>query len=140
MRTQGVKRAQGARQGGPTPGEGIRMLVARNDTRNTDLVTHGRVASRPCSRIRGLIGTAPLRAGDGLWITPCNGIHMWFMSYALDIVYLDKDMRVIAIDENMRPWRTGRIVRGGRSVLELPAGTVQATSTCVGDALSLKKL
>jgi uncharacterized membrane protein (UPF0127 family) len=102
-------------------------------------MSQGRVADRPWSRLRGLIGTPSLKPGEGLWITPCNGIHMWFMSCALDIVYLDRNLAVLALDPDMAPWRTGRFVKGGRSVLELPAGTIASTGTSVGDRIALEK-
>lgn len=63
---------------------------------------------------------------------------MWFMSYAIDVVYLDKGLRILALTENMVPWRTGRLVKGGHSVLELPVGMIAATDTQVGDVVRLE--
>ncbi len=116
------------------------MLIAHNATRGASLMDRGRTANRPWARIRGLIGTAPLQPGEGLWITPTNGIHMWFMSYAIDVVYLDRGLRILALTENMVPWRTGRLVKGGHSVLELPVGTIAATSTHMGDVVQLQNV
>jgi len=112
-------------------------LRATNVTRGLVLVSDGRKADRPWSRVRGLIGSAPLVTGDGLWIVPCNGIHTWFMSFPIDAVYLDRDSVVVAVDEGMAPWRIGHFVKGARSVLELPAGTIGATGTQVGDRIIL---
>ncbi|MHB1318986.1 MAG: DUF192 domain-containing protein [Anaerolineae bacterium] len=95
----------------------------------------GRSADRPWTRIRGLIGSSPLRTGEGLWISPCNGIHMLFMSYPIDAIYLDRAGRVVAIEPNVQPWWLGRFYREARSVLELPVGTIASTSTALGDEI-----
>ncbi len=76
-----------------------RVLIARNDTRGCVLMDQGRSADRPWSRMRGLIGSEQLVPGQSLWITPCNGIHMLFMSFPIDVVYLDKRLVVVAVDE-----------------------------------------
>ncbi len=115
-------------------------LIAHNATRERDLMTQGLTADRPWSRVRGLIGCAPLKEGQGLWITPCNGIHMLFMSFAIDAVYLDRERRIVALDADMAPWQLGRFIRGAHSVLELPAGTIAATGTEVGDQLILTRV
>jgi len=115
------------------------MLLARNESRECDLMNQGRIANRPWSRMRGLIGSLPLSPGQGLWITPCNGIHMMFMSFPIDVVYLGSDLRVVGLDEDMRPWRLGRFVRGAQSVIELPAGTIASSGTAIGDQIALER-
>ena len=117
---------------------GRHVLIARNETRQYTMMEQGRVADRPCSRIRGLIGTEELSPGEGLWILPCNGIHMLFMSFPIDAVYLDRDHIVVETVEEMQPWSIGRFVRGAQSVLELPSGTIAASGTRVGDRIALE--
>jgi len=116
-----------------------RVFVARNENRQCDLMNQGRIADRPWSRVRGLIGSLSLSPGQGLWITPCNGIHMMFMSFPIDVVYLGSDLRVVGLDEDMRPWRLGRFVRGAQSVIELPAGTIASSGTAIGDQIALER-
>ncbi len=96
------------------------------------------------ARFMGLMGRRELAAGDGLWLTGTNNIHMLFMHFAIDAVFLgrpaaDGSRRVVAIRPGLRPW-TGVVwwVRGGDGVLELPAGTAAATSTVVGDSILLE--
>jgi len=86
------------------------------------------------------MGVSSLQKGDGLLIIPGNSIHTHFMRFPIDVLYLDKTWRVVAIDENMKPWRIGRIHRNAHSVLELPAGMVAATDTQVGDQLKVQGL
>lgn len=113
------------------------MLQVENTTRNVTLVSNGRVAKSFFTRLRGLVGVKELAAGDGLLIQPCNQVHCMFMSIPIDVLYIGSDQRVLAIDAAMRPWAMGRMIRGGKRVLELPAGTAAATGTVVGDQLAI---
>jgi hypothetical protein len=70
------------------------------------------------------MGRASLPAGEGLWIEPCNSIHMFFMRFAIDAVFLDRDNRVKRVVRDLKPWRVSPIVFGARTVVELPAGSV----------------
>jgi uncharacterized membrane protein (UPF0127 family) len=60
------------------------------------------------------------------------------MGFPIDVVYVDRDLEVVAVDEDMAPWRFGRIHRGVRFVIELPVGTVPATGTGMGDQLRVE--
>ena len=113
------------------------MLQVTNTTRETSLVSKGRVANNFFTRLRGLVGVKELPAGDGMLIQPCNQVHCMFMSIPIDVLYLGSDGRVLAIDAAMRPWAVGRLVRGAKSVLELPAGMAATTKTTVGDQLQI---
>ncbi len=115
-------------------------LIVENATKGSLLVSHGKVANTFFTRFKGLMGVASLQKGDGLLIIPGNSIHTHFMRFPIDVLYLDKTWRVVAIDENMKPWRIGRIHRNAHSVLELPAGMVAATDTQVGDQLEVRGL
>lgn len=72
----------------------------------------------------GLMFRHGLRDGEGMWISPCNGIHMFGMRFSIDAVFLDRRGRVVRVCSDLRPWRVVPLVPGARSVLELPAGTV----------------
>ncbi len=110
-----------------------------NETRNTTLATRVRVADTLWTRGRGLIGMPPLQPGEALIICPCKGIHTWFMSYPIDVVYVDRENRVLDLDETVPPWRFGRVRPRSKYVIELPAGTLRRTSTQPGDQLMLAK-
>ncbi len=64
-----------------------------------------RVARTMFARMKGLIGTKRLPPGEGLLILHCNAIHTFFMSFAIDATFLDRDDRVVKIVRNIRPWR-----------------------------------
>lgn len=113
------------------------MLRVENLTREVVLVSNGRVANNFFTRLRGLVGVKHLAEGNGLLIQPCNQVHCMFMSIPIDVVYIGMDGRVLAIDATMRPWAVGRMVRGAKSVLELPAGRAASTGTKIGDQLQI---
>jgi len=116
--------------------DGIRIV---NATRGCALVTRGRVADGHWSRLRGLIGAAPLAPGEGLLISPCSSVHTHFMGFPIDVVYLNAHDEVVGIDAALAPWRFGHLHRQVRSVVELPAGTTEATGTRVGDRLEIHR-
>jgi uncharacterized membrane protein (UPF0127 family) len=111
------------------------LLEVHNQTRDISLVDRGKVANNAWTRFKGLIGVRELPDGDGLAIVPSSGVHCMFMSIPIDVIYVDKTDRVVALDLNMKPWTVGRPHRGAHYVIELPAGTISRTGTQVGDQL-----
>lgn len=116
------------------------MATARNLTRERLLAGDLEVAASFWARFRGLMGRAALPPGRGLYL-PGNGIHMLFMRFPIDAVFLGRpgpagECQVVALRSNLRPW-WGLVpyVRGAVAVLELPAGTIAATGTAVGDVV-----
>ena len=112
-------------------------IGVNNVTRGQAVVSKGRVADNRWTRMRGLIGSKPLAPGEGLLIVPCKSIHTHFMGFPIDVLYLNKELRVVGIDENIAPWRLGRKYRGTEFVVELPPGTASASGTQVGDQLNV---
>lgn len=92
------------------------------------------VADRPLLRMRGLLGRRDLRAGEGLLLRPAGSIHTHFMRFAIDALFLDRELRVLDVRSTLRPWRMARR-RGARAVLELRAGEAERRGVQVGDVL-----
>ena len=111
-----------------------------NRTRGTVAVQRCRVARSFGDRTVGLLGTSDLPAGEGLWIDRSPSIHMFFMRFPIDAVFVDGDGRVVRIVEHLRPWRIVAWVRGARDCLELPAGEARAAGIQVGDELRLEPI
>jgi uncharacterized membrane protein (UPF0127 family) len=98
--------------------------VYRLETDSGGLVAeHVAVADTIWSRFVGLMFRRELPAGHGLLIRPCNSIHMFFMRFALDVVFIDGDGRVVRVLDSIQPWRASSLVRGAKAAIELPAGT-----------------
>ncbi len=83
--------------------------------------------------MKGLLGRNSLDDGEGLLIRPCKGIHTFGMKFPIDAVFLNKNNRVIAISKNILPNRMTRIYLSASSVIELTAGTAEATAINIGD-------
>jgi len=111
------------------------VLRVENLTRNVLLIDRGRVANNAWTRFVGLIGVRDLAPGDGLAIVPSRGVHCFFMSIPIDVLYVSEDDRVVGMDRDLKPWRVGSLHKGVHYVIELPAGTVAGTGTAVGDQL-----
>ncbi len=114
-----------------------RYARVENVTRGTVVANRGRVASSSADRSVGLLRTPEVKPGEGLWIERSPSIHMFFMRYPIDAVFVSKDMRVTKIVENFKPWRVVWWARGARDCLELRAGAVAESGTQVGDELRL---
>jgi hypothetical protein len=111
-----------------------------NRTSGSVAVERCRVARSLRDRTVGLLGTTELPPGQGLWIERSPSIHMFFMRFAIDAVFVDRDRRVVRIVERLRPWRIVVWVRGARDCLELPAGAARSAGIEVGDELALEPI
>lgn len=114
-------------------------LRATNTTRGTVVGDHIRVAETGLTRIVGLLGESEIRPGDGLLILPSQGVHTFGMRFPIDIAVLDGHWTVIARQQEVRPFRITRIFWDAAAVLELPAGTLNSTSTFIGDTLKFDR-
>jgi uncharacterized membrane protein (UPF0127 family) len=79
------------------------------------------LAETSLARLRGLLGRSGLSSGEGLLLRPAGSVHTAFMKFTIDVVFLDRDLRVVKVVPELVPWRTAGC-RGARAVLELPAG------------------
>ena len=107
-----------------------------NVTRETELGASVELANHGAARRKGLLGRDSLFAGEGLWILPCHAVHTVGMRFPIDLVYLDRDLRVRKVRSNVNPWRLSACV-SAHSVLELAPGTIQETQTNRGDQLKI---
>jgi len=87
--------------------------------------------------MRGLLGRSGLEPGEGLLIRPTNSIHMFFMRFSIDVVFLDRDMIVRKIVETLRPWRMAGC-RGARFAVEIAPGEAARRGIVVGEQLTLE--
>jgi len=116
----------------------MRRLVARNASVNTLLADRVGVAATRAARAVGLLSRTGLEPGEALWIVPSRGVHTWGMRFAIDVVALDEAGTVIDCVSNLKPWRLRLPRRGTAGVLELPAGTLQASGTAIGHQVMLE--
>jgi len=110
-------------------------LRAINKTRNHIVAQEVSEARSFVKRFKGLMGQSGLPVGSALHILPCSSIHSFFMRFPIDVVFLDKEGKVLHMLHAFPPWRVGPFVRGARSVLELRAGTLRFLETQEGDKI-----
>ncbi len=115
------------------------MLRIRNSTRDTVLGTSVLVAQTSSQRRTGLLRHKSLPPGEGLLIGPCEAVHTFGMQFAIDVLFLDRNHKVLRIRPEMGRGRISVCLRA-HSVLELPAGTAAATGTVPGDQLEFERL
>lgn len=110
----------------------------QNVTRGTALADRAVAARSMKARTVGLLGRSSLEPGEALLLEPCSSVHTAFMRFPIDVVYVDRSGRVVKVVRDLRPFRVSAVFRAGRSVIELPSGTVANTGTAVGDELSFQ--
>ena len=94
------------------------------------------VADNPLTRMRGLLGRRSLEPGEGLLLRPAGSIHMFFMRFPIDAVFLSPDGEVLKVSANVRPWRTAG-ARGAKAVIELRAGEADRRGIRAGGRLDV---
>lgn len=124
-------------------GLGVRPAAAghamiRNLSRGTVVATDVEWALSSAERMRGLLDREKLDVGAALVISPCNSVHMFFMKFAIDVLFVSSDGVVVRAIEGLRPWRLTRVYFTARHTVELPLGAITASQTSKGDRLSLR--
>lgn len=121
--------------------DGITRAI--NRTRGAILCARLEPAGGVAGRSRGLLGRDRLEPGHGMlfrrgWLEPFMLMHMFFMRFAIDIVFLDRVGRVMRINHELRPWRVSSLVLGARWALELEAGAAARADTRIGDLIDFE--
>ena len=89
-------------------------------------------------RFCGLMLRRSLPHGTSLALKPCNSIHMLFMRFPIDVLFIDKDNVVVGCCKSIKPWRLSSIFRKSVLAVELPAGLIDKTNTDVGDIIAIE--
>jgi hypothetical protein len=107
-----------------------------NQTKGTVLAENFFLADSILKRIKGLLGKASFNKGQALIIKPCNSIHTFFMRFPIDVLFMDKNNKVIQAIPGIKPFKLTSIYFQADHVIELPSGTIKDSLTSVGDKLS----
>jgi uncharacterized protein len=97
-------------------------IEVRDLTTGAVLADRVRVARGWRQRGRGLLGRAGLGAGEGLLLKPCIQVHTWFMRFAIDVLFLDREMTVVGLCRGLSPFRLSPFFWRAAAALELAAG------------------
>ena len=112
-------------------------MKIHNITRQNFLAQEVEIAQNPFSRMKGLLGRKSLPKGQALIIRPCNQVHMFFMNFAIDVVFLNKENIIVGLVNSLEPNRVSPLYLKAHSAVELPPGTILATSTQIKDEIEL---
>ncbi|HEY6015843.1 MAG TPA: DUF192 domain-containing protein [Gaiellaceae bacterium] len=110
-------------------------VVALEDETGRVVCARCAIADNPWTRLRGLLGRKSLDPDEGLLIRPTNSIHMLFMRFPIDAVFLDRELVVLRVVPGLPPWRMA-MQRGAKAVVELPAGAAGRAGIREGARLS----
>ncbi len=113
----------------------MRYIRVVNKTRDSVVGAKVLLADSFWLRARGFMGRPKPEAGEGLFLSPCRAVHMVGLRYPLDVIFLDRKGSVVAAYEDLRPFRRTGWHAEAEYALEVPAGTVRATSTLLDDVL-----
>lgn len=109
-----------------------------NKTNNNILADNVKVAANPFARMKGLLGRKEFSKGEALILDPCNSIHMLFMRFPIDVLFVGKDNRVVKAISSIKPFSMTSIFFKSRLAIELPTGTISSTLTSDGDMLVIE--
>lgn len=102
------------------------------------LIGHVELAATFRERSVGLLGRGELPSGQALWLCPCSSIHTFGMHFAIDLIYLARDLCVVRIVRDVHPNRVSFGGWAARSVIELQAGWFPDGGVAVGDMVALE--
>jgi uncharacterized membrane protein (UPF0127 family) len=115
----------------------MKQVVVSNKTKSVVVGTQIGLANTSWTRLIGLAGKSRLGAGCGLLIRPSSGVHTFGMRFSIDVVALDRKLKVVKLWHRLAPFRVTSVSFETRNVLELPAGTIREAGIDVGDQLEI---
>lgn len=108
-----------------------------NQTRQTTIANQAKTADTFLKRLKGLIGTDSLPQ-DALIITQCNSIHMFFMKYSIDVIFVNRQNIVVGLIHEIKPFQMSPIFFGSSYAIELAPNIIHKTKTQKGDIITLQ--
>ena len=111
-------------------------MPIRNCTQDTVIALHVELANTSVLRMKGLIGRAHLLEDHALIIHPCQSVHMMFMAFAIDVIFTDREQKIIGLCACLKPFQFSPIFWKSACAIELPAGTIEKIGAKLGDQLS----
>lgn len=94
-----------------------------------------KIADSFVTRLEGLMFQKKLSQGTGLLLAPCNSVHMCFMRFAVDVIYIDKEYKIIKVVKDLKPWIGLSMCSKAWATLEMTAGEAERCGLAVGKKL-----
>lgn len=112
------------------------MAIVNCDQKTT-LAEKYKVADTFFSRFIGLLNRSSLDSNEALVLTRCQSIHMFFMRFSIDVIFVNNKNVVVGIVENIKPFQMSRIFFASSYAVELPSGKIQETKTAIGNKIKI---
>lgn len=106
-------------------------------TNNEEICKNVILADSFLKRLKGLMFTKELSSDSSMYIRPCGQIHTFFMNYNIDVLYLDKNNKILDVDENISPGKIGKKVKGAAAVIELQGGKIKRSNIKIGQDIDI---
>jgi uncharacterized membrane protein (UPF0127 family) len=116
------------------------LLRVHDLDRDRVLVERLALALGPLSRLRGLLARPALEEEEGMLLRPCSGVHTFFMRFSIDVLFLDREGRIVALRDGLAPWRVTPVFGEALAVLELRGGRAARGGVELGDRLGFELL
>jgi len=117
----------------------VRQFELSLDRTGQVLSSRAMLASGMLSRMKGLLGRRGLPQGESIILRPCSSVHTLFMRFTLDVLYLDKEQRVVKLVRDLKPWRLSA-ARRAHEAIEFEAGHLQGVEIEPGDKVTLREV
>ncbi|MBP9855480.1 MAG: DUF192 domain-containing protein [Candidatus Omnitrophica bacterium] len=108
-------------------------MIILNRSKNAVIANKAQMADTFPSRMTGLLKHKELAQNEALIITRCNSIHMFFMKFAIDVIFINKANKVVGLVKNIQPNHLSPIYWSATKAIELPVGIISSTHTELGD-------
>ena len=109
-----------------------------NSSNNNLIAADVKVAQNFITRSIGLLSKTSLSANEGLIIKPCCSVHTFFMRFDIDVLFVNRKNQIVAVHENVKPYRILPIHPTSFYVIELAAGSASAKNIIKGDLITLE--
>ena len=111
-----------------------------NQSKNQILALNASLALNPITRMIGLLGRKGLNDNEALVLKPCNSVHTLFMRFQIDVLFVDRNSKVVEAISELKPWRLTYIYWRSYLAIELPCGIIKSSKTNPGDIISMSSL
>lgn len=109
-----------------------------NRTKNTVIANNGKIADSAISRLVGLLNRKTFSPEEALVITQCRSIHMFFMKFSIDVIFVDRNNKAIGLVHNIQPYRMSPYFIRAKKAIEIFPGIINQSQTTLGDEISFE--
>ncbi len=115
----------------------MKKIEIRNTTQNNIIASQGIMADTFLRRLKGLLGKTEISDDEALCIKPCKSVHTFFMRFPIDVIFIDRENKVINITKSLKPFKTSKYIKNAMYVIEIGAGMSEIKDVRIGDKVGI---